>query len=258
MADAITIFYSWQSDLPNRTNRGFIRDALEAAARKVRQDGSLSVDARIDSDTQGIAGSPEIHSAIFAKIDAAQCAVFDVSIVRRDSLLKILLGRRRAHPNPNVLVELGYALKSMGDERVLTVLNLDTGGPEDLPFDIRQKRIITYSVRQSKPSDVRAALAKKLDEAIRSVLALGPRTSDGASEAERLRREEVDHQAWATAAIASLRAGPGNGLNVAAADEPHARWAIRHGMLTGMEWKSGLQVSLRQGPFSGGVEREDE
>jgi len=30
------IFYSWQSDLPNATNRGFIQEALERAARNIR------------------------------------------------------------------------------------------------------------------------------------------------------------------------------------------------------------------------------
>lgn len=180
MAEPVTIFYSWQSDLPNRTNRGLIRDALEAAAKGVRQDGSLSIDARIDSDTQGLAGSPEIHDAIFAKIDAAACAVFDVSIIRRDFMLKGLWGVRRAHPNPNVLVELGYALKSIGDERVLTVLNLDSGDPEDLPFDIKQKRVITYAARKrEKPAGPRADLTKKLDVAIRSVLTLGPHRLGG-------------------------------------------------------------------------------
>ncbi|HEY1376485.1 MAG TPA: hypothetical protein VGF55_06805 [Gemmataceae bacterium] len=32
-----TVFYSWQSDLPNATNRGFIQDALERAARDIRK-----------------------------------------------------------------------------------------------------------------------------------------------------------------------------------------------------------------------------
>jgi hypothetical protein len=27
------VFYSWQSDLPNKTNRGLIEDALERRAR---------------------------------------------------------------------------------------------------------------------------------------------------------------------------------------------------------------------------------
>jgi len=182
MADQVTIFYSWQSDLPSRTNRGLIKDALEAAAKAIRNDGSLSVQPRIDSDTQGLAGSPEIHDAIFDKIDSASCAVFDVSIVRRDPLLRAVWGTRRSHPNPNVLVELGYALKSMGEERVLTVLNLDSGGPEDLPFDIKQKRVISYTAgRRSKPGGPRADLGKKLDVAIRSILALGPRRQPGES-----------------------------------------------------------------------------
>ena len=29
------IFYSWQSDLPNNTNRGFLQDALNQAANAI-------------------------------------------------------------------------------------------------------------------------------------------------------------------------------------------------------------------------------
>jgi hypothetical protein len=42
---------------------------------------------------------------------------------------------RRRTPNPNVLVELGYALKALGDERVIVVVNTAFGKEELLPFD---------------------------------------------------------------------------------------------------------------------------
>ena len=66
------IFYSWQSDLPNATNWGFIQDALEKAARAIRNDDSLEVQPTIDRDTSGVPGSPDIAQTIFSKIDQAQ------------------------------------------------------------------------------------------------------------------------------------------------------------------------------------------
>jgi hypothetical protein len=42
----VTVFYSWQSDLPNKTNRGFIKDALEGACKELSADFDESV--RVD------------------------------------------------------------------------------------------------------------------------------------------------------------------------------------------------------------------
>ena len=45
------VFYSWQSDLPNKTNRGLIEEALEAAVEGLKQDDEVLVEAAIDRDT---------------------------------------------------------------------------------------------------------------------------------------------------------------------------------------------------------------
>ena len=39
------VFYSWQSDLPNSTNRGFIQDALEKAAKAIERDDTIGLEA---------------------------------------------------------------------------------------------------------------------------------------------------------------------------------------------------------------------
>src|SRR6266849_3811395 len=107
MAD--TVFYSWQSDLQNSTNRGFIQTALEAATKTIRDDESIQVDPVLDRDTAGVPGSPDIFSTILGKIDQARVFVCDVSIINQGANK----GTRLA-PNPNVLIELGYALKALG------------------------------------------------------------------------------------------------------------------------------------------------
>ena len=55
------VFWSWQSDLPNKTNRTVIHDALERAIRNVVRDESARIEeASVDRDTQGRTGSPQI------------------------------------------------------------------------------------------------------------------------------------------------------------------------------------------------------
>lgn len=51
-----TVFYAWQSDLPNKTNRGFLESCLERAIEKANS--ALTNDDRLvlDKDTQGVAG----------------------------------------------------------------------------------------------------------------------------------------------------------------------------------------------------------
>ena len=165
-----SIFYAWQSQLPNATNRSLIKSAIEQAAKAISMDASIEVRPEIDHDTAGVPGSPSIADTIRAKIDAAEVVVCDVSIVQG---LDAKSDRERPSPNANVLVELGYALKSLGSlERVVLVMNTAYGGPEDLPFDLRGWRIASYVAREGdvERGEVRRTLAKKLEETFRAVL----------------------------------------------------------------------------------------
>jgi hypothetical protein len=161
------VFYSWQSDLPNATNRGLIERALEKASKSIRSDQELIVDPVIDRDTANVPGAPDIGATIFEKIVRASIFVADVSIINRNS-------RFRPSPNPNVLIELGYALKALGWQRIVLVANTNFGPPEKLPFDLRQKRVITYhsAPEDSSRKDGRDQLALALEGAIRPILAL--------------------------------------------------------------------------------------
>src|SRR5947207_791969 len=81
-----TIFYCWQSDLPNATNYSFIEKALENAAKSLRNDNTISVEPDIDRDTKGVPGAPDIATTIFAKIDRSDVFVCDISIINNRSL----------------------------------------------------------------------------------------------------------------------------------------------------------------------------
>src|SRR5438105_1021833 len=136
------VFYSWQSDLPNKTNRGLIGDALEKACKELSADLELAI--RVDADIQGESGSPDIAATILDKIDKATIVVADVSIIGTAPVTGSDPAATRPVPNPNVLFELGYAKRALGPKRVIMVCNAAYGRVEDLPFDIRGKGVLKY------------------------------------------------------------------------------------------------------------------
>ncbi len=161
------VFYSWQSDLPNSTNRGFIQTALEAAAKAIREDETIEVEPVVDRDTAGVPGSPDISKTIFAKIDESQVFVCDVSIINQAST-----DEDRPTPNPNVLIELGYALKVLGLHRIIMVMNTAFGQIDQLPFDLRLKRVVTFNMplKVEERAPERKRLQAILEEALRAIL----------------------------------------------------------------------------------------
>jgi len=158
------VFYSWQSDSPGNTNRNLISTALEKAIEEIKNDDTIEVEPVIDRDTLGIAGSPDISHSIFSKIDSTSAFVCDVSIIDSEA--------KKPSPNPNVLIELGYAIKVLGWNRIVMVMNTEYGRPETLPFDLRSKRILTYCMATDaqEKSPVRNSLKKTLNAALKLIL----------------------------------------------------------------------------------------
>jgi hypothetical protein len=131
------VFWSWQSDSPAATNRNFIEDCLERAIKQLGKISALII--RVDRDTKGVGGTPSIADTILAKIRASDVFVWDATLVS---------AAPRFSPNPNVLLELGYALAVLGDGRIIGIMNTyGTSTPEDLPFDLKHRRWpITYAL----------------------------------------------------------------------------------------------------------------
>lgn len=69
-------------------------------------------------------------------------------------------------------------------------------------------------------------------------------------DAIREQSELAGHRAWTDHIREVLRevqrekGGGATGIEVAVADEPHARWAMKHGLLQGMETPKGISVAL--------------
>jgi len=162
-----TIFYSWQSDLASAGNRNLIDECLRRSIKAIGRDEDASVEPVLDRDTANVPGTPDIAARILAKIAMADVFVADVSIVNRDA-------GGRPTPNPNVLVELGYAIAELGWDNVLLVQNGAFGGPELLPFDLRGRRTVVYDAPEGfDKKEVRGLLQGRLEGALRAALAPG-------------------------------------------------------------------------------------
>ncbi|MEJ8769301.1 hypothetical protein [Prevotella sp. HCN-7019] len=151
----LKIFYSWQSDLPKNQNLNFIETSIKDALKRLRQQKPISLDIKLDKATRNLAGSPDIAESIFSKIGNSSIFIADISIINKD------YDGLRKTPNPNVLVELGYAARSIGWEKIICVYNTDFGNYNDLPFDLRNRRILNYTSKNGKDE-----LSRKIESAI--------------------------------------------------------------------------------------------
>lgn len=151
----LKIFYSWQSDLPKNQNLNFIETSIKDALKRLRQQKPISLDIKLDKATRNLAGSPDIAESIFSKIGNSSIFIADISIINKD------YDGLRKTPNPNVLVELGYAARSIGWGKIICVYNTDFGNYNDLPFDLRNRRILNYTSKNGKDE-----LSRKIESAI--------------------------------------------------------------------------------------------
>lgn len=154
------IFYSWQSDLPGNKTKNFIRECIDEAIDLAQE--SEAIEAERDEATKGITGSPNIVTTLFSKIDSCDLFIADLSLCFTED------GRsEKKSPNPNVLVELGYAVKSLGWEHVICLCNTDYG--DKYPFDIAHNRITDFSLEGKNKSEIKSYIAKIIFKNIRDI-----------------------------------------------------------------------------------------
>lgn len=156
------VFYSWQSDLDKKTNNYFIKEQIRNAIRKINK--NVLYDEReenlveLDHDTKGISGSPQIDSTIFDKINSSDVFIGDVSIINSE------YKKLRKTPNPNVLIELGFAAKTLGWGNIILIANLHYSDLEKLPFDIKGRRITTYDLAPNSDKGFQKKQKEKLSQ----------------------------------------------------------------------------------------------
>lgn len=164
------IFYSWQSDLPGNKTRYFIRGCIDEAIDLAEE--SEAIDAERDEATTGMTGSPNIVTTLFEKIDDCDLFVADISLCFTE-----IRDQKKKSPNPNVMLELGYAVKRLGWERIICLCNIDYG--QEYPFDIAHNRITNYSLDGKAKKEVASELAKIIFKNIRDIRKLKPNAKAG-------------------------------------------------------------------------------
>ena len=167
------IFWSWQSDTPGRTARHFIRGALIDAINELKQPEDIEEPSEretkealhLDQDRQGVSGSPDLARLILEKIEQSAVFVADVTPVSTIPARKAKGNTipEKRNMNPNVAIELGYALRALTDRNVLMVLNTHYGDRTFLPFDLAHKAgPITFHLNSSADADAIKAAHSQL------------------------------------------------------------------------------------------------
>lgn len=168
MNDKKVVFYSWQSDTDKKTNNYFIKSALEKALKRLNKETESEVS--LDSDTRGVSGSGNIVDTIFRKIQSSNiflCDVTSVGIVYNSPN-----SPQKKVSNSNVMIELGYAVKTLGWERIICISNLHYGTPQELPFDIRSNRISTFYCSPDADNEQKKKSQQSLSNLIYSAVKL--------------------------------------------------------------------------------------
>lgn len=193
-----SIFYSWQSDL-GKENKNSIEKALRNALNDIQNDHS-NIRLRFDEATRGEPGSPDIAETIFQKISAADIFVCDLTTINAMSSPE-----PRKVPNPNVSIELGYAIAMLGWARIILIFNEVHGKfPEDIPFDIGKRRALKTSIKGKEDKNGIAVLKQSLVAAIKIIIDKKPPkplVRENFSPTEEKRNRDIINLRWALNAI---------------------------------------------------------
>ena len=136
------LFFSWQSD-DNNTKK-IISEALTNAVQTIRVYHNYSI--TIEESTSNTPGSPQIVQTILDKIDSCDIFLADITpVCSYDKPLGNGLVDIKQVPNPNVLMELGYAMSAVGMNYTICVAHQGSWNSNDLPFDINHNRIYSFT-----------------------------------------------------------------------------------------------------------------
>ncbi len=194
-----TIFYSWQSDLQKSTNQNAIRQSLRTAINLV-EDKIENIRIELDEATRGTTGSPNIPSTIFSKINRCDIFLCDLTTINSNAGEEF-----RKTANPNVLIELGYAIAEIGWERIILLFNTHYGKfPDDLPFDIDRHRTSQYKIKDKSDKSGKNDLVQFLKNCISPIIKenpLKPSEVKKLSSSEIKRIKDIENLKWIMSSI---------------------------------------------------------
>lgn len=104
---------------------------------------------------------------LLRKIDEASIFVADLTFVAA------IGPRNKGLPNANVSIELGYAAKGVGFDRMICVFNRHFGSPSQLPFDLVHRQYpVQYTLSPDSTIEQRRTELESLSESLKKNLRL--------------------------------------------------------------------------------------
>lgn len=120
----------------------------------------------LDKDTQNVQGMPDVFSTICEKIRTCDVYIADISFVGKGAEAQGSKPRRL--PNPNVMLELGFAMAISDGKNIITIMDKRTGSRKELPFDLQQRRWPV--VIDSKKAETKELAVSELAERLKPFL----------------------------------------------------------------------------------------
>ena len=141
---------------------------------------------KIDADTEGVIGHVPVTETILKKIAACDAFVPDLTFVAQTPGGKLV-------PNPNVMLEYGYALRARSYSVMIPVMNTAYGPPEKLPFDMGHSRHplqfeLPITAANAERRSKRASLSQDFERILRQMMG----ASDGDVEISNKVSEQVE------------------------------------------------------------------
>lgn len=154
------VFYAWHPDMPESTNRDFIREALTRVVARLGANGLFKVEPLVERDRLVRPWNADAH---MRRIDACHVLVIDVSLIQR---------RGEFRQNPDVLLELACGMCKVGPRRIIMLHNSYFSPIREQFLNEGMGEMITYECgpgTDSKDKE-RNGLESSLDTALRTIL----------------------------------------------------------------------------------------
>lgn len=125
-------FYSWQSDKKDVSQK--IETALKNKFKEMEKRG---IYIELVKATDGISGGRVLEEVILENIKRCDFFIADLTPVARHTNCD---GKTKLVPNPNCMLEFGYALRHFHPECVIAYMQLeDYDNHHELPFDLNHR-----------------------------------------------------------------------------------------------------------------------
>ena len=156
------LFYSWQGDLSAGTTRSFIAECLRQLARELADDTRISVETCPDRKPVTAAGE-STSAKILETIASSDLFVCDLSFrASPDS--------GPESPDAEVLFELGYAVRALGWNCVIGLINEAFGEADSLPIHVDRRHLVRYCLYDNQdPSAQQDLVCAKLKDTLKTV-----------------------------------------------------------------------------------------